>query len=275
MAHRMLAFCVLPGLLALAPAALGQGDDTAICANRGSPLPAEQVMAACDRLVADTHQRDSARARAYVGRAYANQQAKRPEAALADADQAVTLDGDNYDAHFLRGELRAEKKDYAAALEDLGAAEKLQPKSIAVHLQRSIVYLAMQRYGEAIADADFAGGGGAALLNQRCWTRAVAGQELDKARTACDQALWAAPDNPTILDSRAVVGLKQQHFQDAWDDFNAVLKIQPRNARALYGRGLAAIGLKRDTDGAADIAQAKRMNADVVGYFQGIGVSPA
>jgi tetratricopeptide (TPR) repeat protein len=269
-----LAFCVLPVLLALAPAALGQGDDEAICADRGSPLPPDQVMAACNRLVADTHQRDSARARAFVGRGTANLKAKQPDAALADFSQAVALDGDNFEAHFLRAQVHFEKKEYPAALEDFGAAEKLQPRNMAVHLQRSILYLDMKRYGEAIADADFAAGGGAALLNQRCWARAVAGTELDKARTACDQALWAAPDNPAILDSRGVVGLKQLRFADAWDDYNTVLKAQPRNARALYGRGLAAIGLNREADGKADIALANRLNGEIAAAYRDIGLSP-
>lgn len=275
MLHRVLAFCVLTGVSALAPAALGQGDDEAICTNRGAPLPADQVMAACDRWVADTHQRDSARARAYVGRAVAERLAQKDDAALADFNQAVALDGDNFEARFLRGQVRAQQKDYQAALEDYGAAERLQPKNAALHLQRSNVYMDLKRYSDAIADADFAGGGGAPFLNQRCWARAVAGLDLDKARAACDQALWAAPDSAAILDSRAVVGLKQKRFPDAWDDFNSVLKAQPRNARALYGRGLAAIGLNRQADGNADIAQAKRMNADVVTYFSDIGLPPA
>lgn len=271
MRYRLLIVCLLPGLAA-APA-VAQSHDEVVCANMGSPLPPDQVMAACDRLVADTHPRDSVRARAFVWRGTAKLKARQADAALADFSQAVTLDADNFEARFLRAQVRAQQKDYPAALEDYGAAEKLQPRNAAVHFQRSVLYLAMKRYGEAIADADFAGGGGAALLNQRCWARAVAGTELDKARTACDQALWAAPDNAAILDSRGVVGLKQARFQEAWDDFNTITKTQPRNPRALYGRGLAAIDLNHAADGNADIARAKMLDSDIVNYFRDLGLT--
>ena len=163
-------------------------------------------MAACNRRVADTSRRASIRAQDFAWRGAANLRAHQRDAAMADFNQALALDADNFDAHFYRAQTHVAAKNYQAALDDFAAAEKLKPKNEAVHYERSSLYLMLKRYPEAIADADF-GNGGTAVLNMRCWTRAVAGVELDKARTACDQALWAQPDSSSILDSRGLVAL--------------------------------------------------------------------
>src|SRR5262245_45104099 len=46
--------------------------------------------------------------------------------------------------------------------------------------------------------------------NNRCFARARTGQELDVARTDCDQALRLDPGREYYYDSRGLVGLKQQ-----------------------------------------------------------------
>ena len=264
----LLVFLALPAPLP----AWAQSQEEAICRNANNRLPPAEVIPACDRLVADARQRDSARARALAWRGIAHLRANDRAAALNDFNQAIALDEDNVDALYSRAQLRAAAREHQNALADLDRALKLNPDAVAPHMLRSNVYLELRRYPEAIADADFERGGGAAVLNQRCWTRAVAGIELDKARIACDQGLWAQPDALPILDSRGVVGLKQKHFQAAWNDFNQVMRGAPRNARALYGRGLAAIGLGREAEGKADIAGAEALNRNVAALYADIGI---
>jgi tetratricopeptide (TPR) repeat protein len=268
-ASLLLAALALP---AMALPAMAQSPNEALCANRSGFLARDQVMAACNALAEDTSQRDSLRARALTWRGIAQRRAGDSSAAMADFTQALALDADNFDALLARGRLHYEARENQAALNDLNRAATLDDKIAALYLLRSAIHLEMRNYPAAIADADFERGGGAAFLNQRCWTRAVAGVELDKARLACDQALWAQPDAPPILDSRGVVGLKQKRFQAAWNDFGAVVKTAPRNARALYGRGLAAIGLGREAEGRADIAAAENINRNIATAYAGIGI---
>jgi len=40
-----------------------------------------------------------------------------------------------------------------------------------------------------------------------------------------------------------VVGLKQHRFQDAWDDYDAAVRLDPKRASPLYGRAMAEIRL--------------------------------
>jgi tetratricopeptide (TPR) repeat protein len=265
----LLAFLALPSPLP----AWGQSAEEIYCSNRSGRLPADQVMAACDKLTADAHQTDLWRAKAYAWRGIAQMRAGTPTAALADFNRALELDDENYDALYGRGQIRYSNKDYAAALEDLDGAVKLQPKYTGPYLLRSNIYLALHRHAEAIADADNAFFyGGNAVLNQRCWTRAVAGVELDKARTACDQALWVAPAAPAALNSRGLLNLKEKKFDAAWRDFNAAVSGAPRNPRSLYGRGIAAIALGRETEGKADIAAATILLPGIAATYADYGI---
>jgi tetratricopeptide (TPR) repeat protein len=266
---------VLLALLALsAPLpAWGQTDDEIYCSNRNGRLPADQVMAACDRLAAFTRQTDAWRAKAYAWRGIAHNRANNQAAALADFNSALELDDDNFDALMGRAALRNSAKDYAAALDDLNRAQRREPNFGSVYLLRSNVHLQLRHYPEAIADADFVRGGGMGFLNLRCWTRAVAGVELDKAQLACNQALWIQPDSLTVRDSRGLVALKQKRFQAAWNDFNEMTRRAPTNARGWYGRGLAAIALGREADGKADIAAATALTPDIAAIYAGQGVT--
>jgi lipoprotein NlpI len=265
---------LIASLLLALPAlpVLAQSPNEAICANRSGFLARDQVMTACSALVQDTGQRDSVRARALAWRGIAHRRSGDSAAAMADFTQALALDSDNFDALLARGRLHYEARQNQAALDDLNRAATLNDRIAALYLLRSAIHLDMRNYPGAIADADFERGGGAAFLNQRCWTRAVAGLELDKARLACDQALWDQPDAPPILDSRGVVGLKQKRFQAAWNDFNSVVTVAPRNARALYGRGIAAIALGREAEGRADLAAAETLNRNITRLYADIGI---
>jgi tetratricopeptide (TPR) repeat protein len=273
MSARLLVPPVLLALLALP--ALGQSADEIYCSNRNARLPADQVMAACDRLTSFTRQTDLWRSKAYAWRGIAHNRAANRDAALADFERAIELDDDNFDARYGRAQQRYNAKDYAGALEDLDLAVESEPDIAAPRLLRSNVYLRLKRHAEAIAEADnIRLAGGVLVLYQRCWTRAVAGVELDKARIACNQALWIQPQAQGVLDARGFLSLKERKFEAAWRDYNAVLGAAPRNARALYGRGIAAIALKREKEGRSDLAAAAQINTGIAAEYAADGVTP-
>jgi len=60
--------------------------------------------------------------------------------------------------------------------------------------------------------------------------------------------------------------------RNAITDYDAALKINPRHASALYGRGLAKIQTGNATGGNNDIAAAKRIQPDIVDEFASYGV---
>lgn len=115
--------------------------------------------------------------------------------------------------------------------------------------------------------------GAADVQNERCWERALANQDLQTARAACDASLRIDPNSPDVLDSRGMVGLRQQRWQDAWNDYNAALSGEPF-ASALYGRGVSAMRLGRASAGRADLARAAQLDPAIAQTFVGYGITP-
>jgi tetratricopeptide (TPR) repeat protein len=181
-------------------------------------------------------------ARAFVNRAKLHMAERDVDSALPDLEKALALDPRDVDALFLRGQLHYERRDWPRALPDFDAAAQLEPQN-------------------------------AAYQNQRCWTRAVAGLELDIARQACDEGIRLSDGGANILDSRGLVGLKQGRFAEAWADYDAALRAEPGSAHYLYGRGLAALKLGRAAEGRADLARAAGLDRDIVETYAGYGVA--
>jgi tetratricopeptide (TPR) repeat protein len=180
--------------------------------------------------------------RALVNRAKLHMAERDLESALPDLDKALSLDPRNADTLLLRGEVYYERRDWPRAIADFDAAAQLQPRN-------------------------------AAYENQRCWTRAVAGLELDIAREACDEGIRLSDGGGNILDSRGLVGLKQGRFAEAWADYDAAHRTQPDSAHYVYGRGLAALKLGRTAEGRADLARAVELDGDIAETYAGYGVA--
>jgi tetratricopeptide (TPR) repeat protein len=80
------------------------------------------------------------------------------------------------------------------------------------------------------------------------------------------------PDVAATLDSRGLTYLKMGQWDSAIDDYSSALRLDPKSASSLYGRGLAKLKKGDTTDGNADIAAAKAIEAKIVGDFARYGV---
>ena len=74
------------------------------------------------------------------------------------------------------------------------------------------------------------------------------------------------------LDSRGLTYLKMGQWDSAIEDYNEALRIDPKLASSLYGRGLAKLKTGDTTGGNTDIAAAKAIEANIVGDFARYGV---
>lgn len=260
-------FLTLPVLPAVA-----QNSDGALCAAKRGTVSIEQQLTACDRSVSDAGQGVQRRANTYVQRASIRRLNKDNSGALADYSAALELDPKNIPALLGRAMTNQEMRNFSAVIPDIDKAQSINSNIDLIYLVRSAAYMKLHRYDEAIADADH--GSNTNLLGQSCLVRAAAGRELDKARAACDRALRNSPNQPTYLNNRGLVGLKQKLFQAAWVDFNAALKVDAHNSGALYGRGIAALRLGRDTEGQADLATAQGIQSDINETYADFGINP-
>lgn len=285
------------------------------CENTGNRYEPDLQLDGCTAVIQSGREGPRNTAIAYYNRGNAFFTLRDYARAAADYEQAVRLDPDYAGAYYNQGLAYYELRDYNRSLASYNEAVRADPgfanaygnrgnvyqyglgdyrraiadydRALGIRLSaiefgnRGGAYLALGDYAAAFADLDRASElepQSAARHNSRCWARATAGRDLTAARAACDRAIALAPDAATrasYLDSRGLVGLRQQRWQDAWNDYDAAARIRPDYAHYLYGRGVAALGLGRWSEGQADIARAASLDADIAATYAGYGVSPS
>ena len=180
-------------------------------------------------------------------------------------------------AYFSRGNAYFFMKQYDKAIGDYDEVIRLQPDSVPALRQRGGAYLLLNRYPQALQDMDRVvklKPDDSDSWNNRCWTRAVWGHQLDAALADCDQALKLQPYSFAALDSRALVDLRMGKCSRAVGDASGALSWQPDLAPSLYVRGLARLCEGNVKDGNADIAKAKKLDPKIAETYAGYGVKP-
>jgi len=183
--------------------------------------------------------------RLLVARAEAYVRSGRRALGLADLDRALAIAPASVDARIHRAQMRLAGGDRAGAQADADAAAAAIVGPVNERLALANLYLALDAHDRAIAQLDpwiAAHPDDVNLpvaLNDRCWARALAGKELDKALSDCNAALRRRPKTPAYLSNRGLVRLRMGEYDRAIEDFDAALAANPALAWALYGRGIA------------------------------------
>lgn len=211
------------------------------------------------------------------GLAYA--QTGRGTQALADLDEALRLEPDHLQARMLRGALRLKTGDDAGGSEDFAAAQRLAPESSQLPLEAASAFAGAGKLEPAIAQLD-----GwlekypknervpdALLL--RCRLRALANVDLPQALDDCNVAVKKGARTSVGYGTRALVQLRLGSHEKAIDDYDEALELQPRDAFALYGRGLAALRQGLTEQGEKDLAAALAIEAKVEEQFKKMGLT--
>jgi tetratricopeptide (TPR) repeat protein/predicted aspartyl protease len=248
-----------PTTLAAATPDPNQPTDAAGFARRGAAFEAREEYAQAIADFGRAAELEPTDPQHFVDRARARLQNRQPLLALGDLDQALKLKPNDVAALMLRGQIRMAfgKPDNARA--DFDAAVSVDPST---RLRIAEAYARADHFDEALANYDLwisshpKNEDLAAPLGGRCWVRALAGRELDKALADCNEALRLWPGAPQLLDSRGLVFLRLKQPDRAIADYNAALKVSPRLAWSLYGRGLAKLSKGDKSDGDADMAAA-------------------
>ena len=205
-----------------------------------------------------------------------------PDGALEDFDAAIKLKPDDVRALVARAELRAARHDPAESVRpDLDAADRAAPREADVRLALGHLYEYLHDFPAAIAQYDhwiearrLDDVGMPAARNARCWARALAGQELDRALADCNAAVRARPKVAAYLDSRGLVYLRRGQYAKAIGDYDAALALAPGKAWALYGRGVAEQRLGKTAAGQADVAAATALSPRIAEEAAARGIQP-
>lgn len=180
-------------------------------------------------------------------------------------------------ALMVRAGLHRENKDFAKAESDYTAAILLDDDNASLYTGRGGTLLQMGKKDAAMADFAMArkfGGKDAGELNNLCWEQATGGVALEAALSDCDKALQMEPRNAATLDSRGFVLMRLGRWSDSIADYNKASGIRPDSAESLFGRALAKAGAGDKAGAAADLAEARKLDAGIDEEFAGYGLKP-
>ena len=96
----------------------------------------------------------------------------------------------------------------------------------------------------------------------------MAGVDLEEALGDCDRSI-GLDDNVLTRDSRAFVYFRLARYADAIGEYDVVLKKSPKNAAALYMRGVAKMRAAE-----SDVDAAERLDPGVGTAFERYRVKP-
>lgn len=243
--------------------------------NRGNAF---RVKAEYDRAIADFDQSIKLDPKAYdpyVDRGWTYHQKGDFDRAIESHSEAIKRDRDNERAFIGRGAAWQRKGDYDRAIKDNDEAIRINPKNALAYNIRGNDYRERLDYERALQDYNAAldlDPDDEVVFANRCYALALAGRH-ELALKDCNEAIRLRPlGNWYALGRRGLVYFLMGQNEKAIADYDAAMKINPNISTALYGRGLAKSRMGDVAAGEADVARAKRLQANIAEQFARHGV---
>jgi tetratricopeptide (TPR) repeat protein len=306
--QRIVGVCgVVAGLFLSNPAAAAPANDNITCANASG----DAAIAACGRAIASRKFKGIDLAQLYYNRGVEYAVKGECDRAIADYNQAIRLDpkyvlaynkrgdcftrqGSNFRAledyakaieldptnsrvYFNRGDIFRKEGDFDRAISEYTESIRLEPKDADAFNRRGIAHLRKGEYERAITDQTEAirfNPKHAKAFNDRCWAATIVGRALQQALADCNESLRLDGNDPDAIASRGFTYLKLGQLADAIVDYDAALKVAPKHASSLYGRGVVKLRQGDVEGGNADLATATAIQANIADEFARYGVAP-
>lgn len=177
-------------------------------------------------------------------------------------NQVLAIAPIDFTARHMLGVIRLQQGRNAEALELVGAALKINPRSPEALSDQAHLLRMLGRLEEALASIDRALALKPASL-QALFVRAGLLQQLqrwDEALAAYDRLLAAAPGNADVHNDRANLLRDLRRLEDARASYDKALALAPRNADTLYNRGVTLRDMNRLAEALADFDRALSLN---------------
>jgi tetratricopeptide (TPR) repeat protein len=212
---------------------------------------------------------------ALVNRGIALYELKRFGDALADYDRAIALRPDNADALVNRGNALGKLRRHKDALASYDDALKLQPAHVNALVRRAATLHDLRQYDEALKSYNRA----LALRPEYAEVLVNRGVTLHELRqstealSSYDRALAIEPNNVDALTNRGVALHDLGRYGEALASHERALALQPGHAAALSNRGLSLHKLGRFDEALASYDRALAVQPDYADALVNRGVT--
>lgn len=203
--------------------------------------------------------------------------------ALADFDQTLKLKENFLPAYLPRAEIELQEHREPDAIADLDKVDRLSPPSADLRLQLAEMEAGIDLFAAAMAQFDLwmkhhpEDSRRVRALDGRCFASAMQNQDLDAGMRNCNSAVSLGNKKVSgygeLLTDRGLMRLRQKDPEKAIADFDAALKLEPENARALYLKGVAESHLHKPKAD-ADIEAAKKLEPKMTTRYAQFGFVP-
>jgi len=203
---------------------------------------AEAQLAACSRLIASGWLTERNQAKVYNNRGVAYWRLDRFDLALADYERSLAINPDDADTHLNKGNAHVFRNEHMAALASYGQAAVIDRNHPSVH----------RNMGNALWEIG----------------------EFPAALNAYALAIAATPKESTPYYLRSGLLMEMKRWREAVADFDAILRLEPRDPRALAYRAVCWEQLGDPVQGAADHSAARGIDPDVAEASRKRALSP-
>ena len=213
----------------------------------------------------------------YVQRSYAYVVLGDLASAARDAEAARKLDPASPEAIVQVAEVKARAGDLPGALKLLDerialggeTRDRLRSQRAALLGDYGDPALALREYDALIAEKP----GTPTFLNARCWVKATRQVMLDTALKDCTSAIELSDQSAAILDSRAVVFLRLNRYEEALRDIDAALLQAPGLGPSRFIRAIILTRMGRKPEAVRELAVARRLLPTIEADYARFGLT--
>jgi len=202
---------------------------------------------------------------------------------MADFDRSLQLKPGEVPVLISRAHLLFRRGERARAAADLDAADAAASKESDLRLQMAHAYEGADLLDAAIKQFDLwlefhaVDARYPAALNGRCWVRALQDRHCrlhSRIATRRSEAFRNPTRNLQDIGFAGAGAAAHGNYEKSIADYDASLKINPKNPWGWYGRGIDEMRQHKASEGQADLARAEALWPQVGEEFTRRGITP-
>lgn len=216
----------------------------------------DEALSAADKMI----EKSPEDANAFILQGELFRELGKPDDAIKSLDAATNLSPQAPAPYQIRGEIYREKGDFAKAIAEFTEVIKLQPGDVMPYVHRAEAYLSDNKLKEALADADAVLEKQPLVAAHRLRGEILAQlKRLDEAIDEMQQLTKAVPNQPELKMQLALYYMINKQPNEAISEYDDVLLLDPENFVALRSRADGYLSVGKHAEAIADFEAALKL----------------